>query len=47
MEAEFMVESEVAHELLGLRKMLKKISMAPELPILMHIDNQEHPTAQR
>ena len=40
MEAEFVAASEIARELLGLREMLRKIGMAPKLPMLMHVDNQ-------
>ena len=41
MEAEFVAASEIARELLGVREMLSEIVMSPELPILMHVDNQE------
>ena len=40
MEAEFVAASEIARELLGLREMLNEIVMAPQLPMLMHVDNQ-------
>uniref|UniRef100_A0AAV1TE09 Polyprotein n=1 Tax=Peronospora matthiolae TaxID=2874970 RepID=A0AAV1TE09_9STRA len=40
MEAEFVAASEIARELLGVREMLIEIGMAPELPMLMHVDNQ-------
>uniref|UniRef100_A0AAV1UPI6 Polyprotein n=1 Tax=Peronospora matthiolae TaxID=2874970 RepID=A0AAV1UPI6_9STRA len=40
MEAEFVAASEIAREMLGVREMLIEIGMAPELPMLMHVDNQ-------
>ena len=40
MKAESVAASDFSRELLGVRKMLSKIGMAPELPMLMHVNNQ-------
>ena len=37
MEAEFVVASEVARELLGIHEMLCEINAVPKLPTLMHV----------
>ena len=40
MEAEFVADSELASEVLGLRKMLRKIGIVPSVPTQLHVDNQ-------
>uniref|UniRef100_M4BX62 Uncharacterized protein n=1 Tax=Hyaloperonospora arabidopsidis (strain Emoy2) TaxID=559515 RepID=M4BX62_HYAAE len=40
MEAEFVVVSEVARELLGIREKLCKIGAMTKLHMLMHVNNQ-------
>ena len=40
MEAEFVAESEVARELLGLREMLCEVGVEPALPMQLRVDNQ-------
>ena len=40
MEAELVVASEVARELIVLRQMLGEVGIASVVPMLMHVDNQ-------
>uniref|UniRef100_A0AAV1V3X7 Reverse transcriptase Ty1/copia-type domain-containing protein n=2 Tax=Peronospora matthiolae TaxID=2874970 RepID=A0AAV1V3X7_9STRA len=40
MEAEFVTASEVAHEVLGLREMLREVGLDPALPMQLHVVNQ-------